>query len=127
MEFAAKFEAAIIADIPLDESIRQLKEGGYSAEKKIMLNFGRLRRRIRELAEWHGIAYREERLYSTVCPNCGAKMEEMPDRRVKCQCGFEAHRDEVPALWAQRRFIELTQPPSFSAPICPILAAVKSI
>ena len=127
MEFAARFEAAIIADIPLDESMRKLKEGRYNAEKKIMLNFGRLRRRIRELAEWHGAAYREERLYSTICPICGAKMEEEPNRRVKCRCGFEAHRDEVPALWAQRRFIELTQPPSFSAPICPILAAVKSI
>jgi len=35
-------------------------------------------------------------------------MEETPDRRVKCQCGFTAHRDEVPALWADRRFRELT-------------------
>jgi len=113
VEFAIRFEAAIIADVPLDESMRKLKEGRYSAEKKIMLNFGRLRRRIREPAEWYGIAYREERLYSTVCPNCGAKMEEEPDRRVKCQCGFEAHRDEVPIAWAMKRFKELITP-SFS-------------
>jgi hypothetical protein len=36
-------------------------------------------------------------------------MEEQPNRRVKCAiCGFETHRDEVPALWAQKRFHELT-------------------
>jgi len=112
VEFAARFEAAIIADVPNDNSIRKLKEGKYSAEKKALLNFGRLRHRIRELAEWHGILYREERLYSTVCPNCGAKMEEEPNRRVKCRCGFTAHRDEVPITWAVERFKELT--PSFS-------------
>jgi len=58
-----------------------------------------------------GLPYREERLYSAICPVCGLKMEEEPDRRVKCQCGFETHRDEVPALWAQRRFRELITPP----------------
>jgi len=35
-------------------------------------------------------------------------MEETPDRRVKCQCGFTAHRDEMPALWADKRFRELS-------------------
>ena len=127
VQLALRYKAAIVADVPGDKSMRELKEGRYSADRKVFLNFGRLRRRIRELAQWHGILYREERLYSTICHICGAKMEEEPNRRVKCRCGFEAHRDEVPALWAQRRFIELTQPPSFSAPICPILAAVKSI
>jgi len=122
VQLAMQYKASIIADVPDDNSIRQLKEGNYSAEKKAMLNFGRLRSRIRELAEWHGAPYREERLYSTVCPLCGGKMEEMPDRRVKCRCGFTAHRDEVPALWAVKRFKELL--PSFSNLI---LAATKSI
>jgi len=122
VEFAARFEAAIIADIPLDESMRELKESRYNAEKKALLNFGSLRRRIRELAERYGIPYREERLYSTVCPICGAKMKELPERRVKCRCGFEAHRDEVPVAWAQKRFKELL--PSFST--C-LLAAAGSI
>jgi len=117
-----RYKAAIIADIPLDESMRELKEGNYAAERKIMLNFGSLRRRIRELAEWYGILYREERLYSTICPVCGAKMEEEPNRRVKCRCGFEAHRDEVPVAWAQKRFKELL--PSFSTWL---LAAAGSI
>ena len=110
VEFAARFEAAIIADVPNDNSIRKLKEGKYSAEKKALLNFGRLRHRIRELAERHSILYREERLYSTICPVCGAKMEEKPNRRVKCQCGFEAHRDEVPIAWAVKRFHEVITP-----------------
>ena len=115
VKLAVRYKAAIVADVPLDESMRELKEGNYAAERKIFLNFGRLRSRIRELAEWHGVAYREERLYSTICPVCGGKMEELPERRVKCQCGFEANRDEVPALWAVKRFRELTQTPSFSA------------
>jgi len=113
VKLAVRYKAAIVTDVPLDESMRELKEGNYAAERKIMLNFGRLRRRIRELAEWHGILYREERLYSTICPICGAKMEELPERRVRCQCGFEAHRDEVPVAWAQKRFKELITP-SFS-------------
>ena len=120
VKLATQYKAAIIADVPRDESIRQLKEGNYSAEKKAMLNFGRLRRRIRELAEWHGVSYREERLYSTICPLCGGKMEEAPNRRVVCKCGFKAHRDEVPIHWAMKRFKELLTP-SFST-VIPIAA-----
>jgi len=111
VKLATQHKAAIIADVPDDESIRQLKEGNYSAEKKAMLNFGRLRSRIRELAERHGAPYREERLYSTICPLCGGKMEEAPNRRVACRCGFETNRDEVPIHWAVKRFKELL--PSF--------------
>ena len=111
---ARQYKAAVVVDVPNDESMRELKEGGYKAERKAFLNLGRIRRRLRGLAEWYGVPYREERLYSTVCPICGAKMEELPNRRVKCQCGFEAHRDEVPFRWAQKRFRELTTP-SFSS------------
>ncbi len=98
-----KRKAAIIVDVPYDVSIRRLKESDYSAERKVFLNFGRIRRRLKGLAEWYGVTYREERLYSTICPRCGGKMEEQPNRRVKCACGFEAHRDEVPALWAMKK------------------------
>ncbi len=111
---ARKRKAAIVVDVPDDDSIRELKEGGYKAERKAFLNFGRIRRRLQGLAEWYGVPYREERLYSTVCPRCGRKMSVLPDRRVRCACGFEAHRDEVPALWAMRRFRELITP-SFSS------------
>jgi len=107
VQLTLQYKAAVIADVPLDESIRELKEGKYSAEKKALLNFGRLRRRLRELAEWHGVPYREERLYSTICPICGEKMEELPNRRVKCRCGLEANRDEMPITWAMKRFHKL--------------------
>ncbi|MEM4965079.1 MAG: zinc ribbon domain-containing protein, partial [Pyrobaculum sp.] len=117
VELAIKQKAAIVVDAPKDESMRKLKEGRYS--KKIYLNIGRLRRRIRELAEWYGVPYRQARLYSTVCPRCESRMEELPNRKVKCLCGFEAQRDLVPILWAQRRFSELVQPSSFSPNLLP--------
>jgi len=112
---ARKRKAAIVVDVPQDGSMRKLKEGGYASERKAFLNFGRLRRRLQGLAEWYGIPLREERLYSTICPRCGRKVEELPNRRVKCQCGFEAHRDEVPVYWAMRRFSELISFSSSSA------------
>jgi len=116
---ARKQKAAIVVDVPNDNSVRELKEGSYASKKKIFLNFGRLRRRLKEAAAWHGIPYCEERLYSTVCPRCGGKMSELPNRRVKCVCGFEAHRDEVPAMWAAKLYPKLTSfsnSPSSAAP-----------
>ena len=110
VEAAVKKKAAIVVDAPEEESIRRLKEGKYVPEKKAMLNIGRLKKRIEQLAEWYGVPYRETRLYSTVCPRCGAKMEELPSRRVRCpKCGFETMRDEVPLLWAAK----LSTQPSF--------------
>jgi len=114
VHLARQYKAGLVVDIPNDESMRELKESNYKAEKKVFLNFGRIRRRLQGLAEWYGVPYREERLYSTVCPRCGRKMEELPNRRVRCACGFEAHRDEVPALWAMKRFPDLITP-SFSS------------
>jgi putative transposase len=104
ISLALQYKAAIIVDMPFTQSIKELKEGHYASEKKIFLNFGRLRRRLRGLTEWYGIPYHEKRLYSTLCPRCEAKMSTLPNRRVKCQCGFEAHRDDVPLYWAQRHF-----------------------
>ncbi len=118
VKLALQYKAAIVVDVPEDFSLRQLKEGKYTPSKKIYLNLGRLKRRVKGLAEWYGVPYREDRLYSTICPRCGGKMEKLPNRRVKCQqCGFKAPRDEVPILWAQRRFSKLAQPPSFSHPV----------
>ncbi|RFA94509.1 zinc ribbon domain-containing protein [Pyrobaculum aerophilum] len=119
---AMRRKCTIVVDVPEDESVRELKEGRYSPDRKIFLNIGRLRRRIRQLAEWYGVPYREDRLYSTACPRCGSKMEELPGRRVRCHCGFEAPRDEVPIMWAIKRFSELVQPPSFSSVLLPIPA-----
>jgi len=115
IRLALQYKAAIVADMPEDNSIRKLKEGAYVPERKIFLNFGRLRQRLRGLAEWYGVPYREERLYSTLCPRCGGKMEELPNRCVRCACGFEAHRDEVPFRWAVQMFPKLI---SFSSSPC---------
>ena len=123
VQLALRYKAAIIADVPRDESMRKLKESNYATERKALLNFGRLRRHVKGLAGWHGAPYREERLYSTICPLCGGKMEEAPNRRVLCKCGFEANRDEVPIHWAVKQFKELLTP-SFSNLI---LAVTKSI
>jgi len=112
VQLAIQYKAMIVVDVPYDESVKALKEGKYSPQRKIFLNFGRLRKRLKSLAEWYGVPYKEERLYSTICPRCGGKMKVLPNRRVRCACGFEAHRDEVPIFWAVKRFRELI--PSFS-------------
>jgi putative transposase len=113
VHLAIQYKAAIVVDLPRGESIRKLKEGSsYASRKKVFLNFGRLCRRIRGLAEWYGIPYREVRLYSSICPRCERKMTVLPNRRVRCACGFEAHRDEVPLHWAMRLFPKLV---SFSS------------
>jgi len=92
VRLALQYKAAIVVD---------------ASDVSEYFDFGRLKRRVKGLAGWHGVPYREERLYSAVCPNCGGETEEAPDGRVKCQCGFSAHRDEVPIAWAQKRFKEL--------------------
>jgi len=113
LQLALQYKAAVVVDIPADRSIRKLKESGR-AERKVFLNFGRLRRRLRDMAEWYGVPYGEVRLYSTRCPRCEKRMTVLPNRRVRCAaCGFEAHRDEVPALWAVKLFPKLI---SFSSP-----------
>jgi putative transposase len=120
---ARKRKAAIVVDVPESESVRELKQSNrYPAERKALLDLGRLRRRIRGLAEWYGVPYVETRLFSTICPRCQTRMLELQNRRVRCaQCGLEASRDEVPAMWAARRFDELlelakSQPPLFPRP-----------
>ncbi len=114
VHLAIQYRAAIIVDVPKDVSIRKLKEGGYVSERKVFLNLGHIRRRLKGLAAWYGVPLREERLYSTICPLCGRKMEELAGRYVRCVCGFTSHRDEVPPRWAIRRFSELT---SFSSTV----------
>ena len=122
VRLALRYKAVVVVDAPEDKSMRKIKEGRYNSRRKALLNIGRLRRRIEQLAEWYGVPYREERLYSTVCPKCNSKMEELPGRRVRCpKCGFEAHRDEVPLLWAAKLFRQI-QTSSFSnlAPLPPL-------
>jgi len=112
IRLALQYKAAILVDLPKGKSIMKLKEV-YVSEKKIFLNFGRLWESLRGLAEWHGVPCHSARLYSTICPHCERKMSILQGRRVRCACGFEANRDEVPALWAAKLFPKLS---SFSSP-----------
>ncbi|ACB39081.1 zinc ribbon domain-containing protein [Pyrobaculum neutrophilum] len=122
IKLAREHQAAVVVDTIEDESYRELKEGNGSGEKKHLLDgLGQLRRRLQALTEWYGLPYLEERLYSTVCPRCGAKMEERK-RVMRCpSCGFSDHRDNVPLLWAKRRYWEILQKqPVFSSTLATI-------
>ncbi|MCC6019750.1 MAG: transposase [Thermoproteaceae archaeon] len=89
---ALQYKAAIVLDVPDDSSMRELKEsGGHPAGREALLDFSRLRRLIKELAEWHGVPYIEARLYSTACSECGAKMHELHGGRVR-RAGCNLHR-----------------------------------
>ncbi|CCC82597.1 putative transposase fragment [Thermoproteus tenax Kra 1] len=122
IKLAREHQAAIVVDTMEEESYRELKEGDGSGVRKHFLDgLGQLRRRLQALAQWYGLPYLEERLYSTVCPRCGAEMEEERRRVMRCPvCGFSDHRDNVPLIWAKRRYWELlqkTKQPAFSASI----------
>ncbi|ABL88347.1 transposase, IS605 OrfB [Pyrobaculum islandicum DSM 4184] len=109
IELARQNNAVIVVDTMDDETYQGLKEGNWSGEKKHYLDgLGQLRRRLKELAEWYGLPYLEERLYSTICPRCGAKMAEEKNRIMRCTvCGYSDHRDRVPLLWAKKRYWEI--------------------
>ncbi|ABL88392.1 transposase, IS605 OrfB [Pyrobaculum islandicum DSM 4184] len=111
IKLAREHQAAIVVDTMEDESYRELKErGGNGVRKHLLDGLGQLRKRLQALAQWYGLPYLEERLYSTVCPRCGAKMAVENGRFMRCPaCGFRAHRDNVPVIWAERRYWELLQ------------------
>ncbi|WP_053240347.1 zinc ribbon domain-containing protein [Pyrobaculum islandicum] len=120
IELAKTYSAAVVVDTMEDETYRELKERNSSGVKKHFLDgLGQLRRRLQHLAQWYGLPYLEERLYSTICPRCGAKMKELNNRRMRCPvCGFNNNRDNVPLIWAKRRYWEIlqkTKQPAFSA------------
>jgi putative transposase len=63
VRLALQYKAAIVIDVPDDGSVRELKQSGkYPAGRKALLNFGKLRRWIRGLAERHGTPCIEARL-----------------------------------------------------------------
>ncbi len=116
VEVAVKKKAAIVVDAPKDRSMRKIKQSRYNPQKKLYLDVGRLKKRIKQLAEWYGVPYSETRLYSTICPRCETKMEGLPSRKMRCpKCGFVAPRDKMPLIWAAKRFSELTSSFSSSA------------
>ncbi|ABL87511.1 transposase, IS605 OrfB [Pyrobaculum islandicum DSM 4184] len=118
IKLAREHQAAIVVDTMEEETYLERKQSGESGDKKHLYDgLGQLRRRLQALAEWYGQPYREVRLYSTICPRCGAKMEELSNRRMRCpSCGFNDNRDNVPLLWAKKRYWELLQKqPVFSS------------
>ncbi|ABL88232.1 transposase, IS605 OrfB [Pyrobaculum islandicum DSM 4184] len=120
IKLAREHQAAIVVDTMEDESYRELKEGnGNDVRKHFLDGLGQLRRRLKESTQWYGLPYLEERLYSTVCPKCGTKMTKEEGRFIRCPaCGFRAHRDNVPMIWAEKRYrelIEKTKQPVFSS------------
>ncbi|ABL88988.1 transposase, IS605 OrfB [Pyrobaculum islandicum DSM 4184] len=120
IKLARERQAAIVVDTIEDDTYRELREGNWRDDKKHFLDgLGQLRRRLMELAQWYGVPYLEERLYSTVCPKRDAKVVEERGRVMRCPaCGFRAHRDNVPMIWAEKRYrelIEKTKQPVFSA------------
>ncbi|MEL9991959.1 MAG: zinc ribbon domain-containing protein [Thermoproteus sp.] len=125
IELALQYKAAVVVDTPIWESLKELKERGNLGVKKQFLNVGKFLRRLGGLAEWYGVPYVEERLFSTYCPRCNTKLKELNGRKMYCPiCGLMEERDRIPLLWAQRRYTELmarvsisspSQPPSFSS------------
>ncbi len=102
---ALKHKSKVVVDKALEESWRELLEEGLSrSEAKIQL--AGIRRFIKLLEaqlRWHGIPCEFKRLPSGVCPECGAGLEELPGRRVRCpRCGLEEDRDRIPIRWALR-------------------------
>ncbi|MEM1597924.1 MAG: zinc ribbon domain-containing protein [Pyrobaculum sp.] len=139
IRLALQYKAAIVVDSPKWDSLKKLKEEGNLGVRKQFLNVGRLPKRLRRLAAWYGVPYAEERLYSSYCPKCNTKLNELNGRKMRCpQCGFEEERDRVPIYWAQKRYREVMakvsaqataiassqKPPSFS-PVLAVAAAVS--
>ncbi len=89
----------------LDESRRELIEMKLpSGLRKVYL--AETRRFVKLLIaqlEWYGVPYEFKRLPSTICPNCGSELTQLPGRIMICtNCGFKAPRDKVPIHWAMR-------------------------
>jgi putative transposase len=99
---AARRRARVVIDDALDESWRELLEERIS-DGLAKIYFSGVRRFVELFVNqmrWYGVPYEFKRLYSTICPKCGAKMKELSGRIMKCEnCNFSTHRDFVPAMW----------------------------
>ncbi len=99
---AAKRGARVVIDDMLDESRRGLFEEKISngLAKIYLSDVRRFVKLFTNQLRWYGVPFEFRRLYSTVCPKCSAKMEELPGRAMRCRsCQFNAHRDLVPIMW----------------------------
>jgi putative transposase len=100
---AVKYKALLVIDDVAEESRKELLEEKLppSVIKLLMSNLRRLVHQLEALAQWYGVPYRFERLYSTICPVCGHELTQVESRVMVCEnCGFKAPRDMVPMHWA---------------------------
>jgi len=99
---AARHRVRVVIDDVLDESRRELLEEKIS-DSLAKIYFSGVRRFVKLFVNqlrWYGVPYEFKRLYSTICPRCGAKMKELPSRIMKCEnCNFGTHRDFIPVMW----------------------------
>ncbi|WP_053240560.1 zinc ribbon domain-containing protein [Pyrobaculum islandicum] len=111
IELARQNNAAVVVDTIEEKTYSARKQSGESGDRKHLYDgLGQLRKRLQALAQWYGLPYMEVRLYSTKCPRCGAKMVEERKRIMRCpSCGFSDTRDNIPLLWAKRRYWEILQ------------------
>jgi putative transposase len=100
---ALKYKALLIIDDMTEESRKELLEEKLPPDviKLLMSNLRRFVHQLEALAQWYGVPYRFERLYSTICPKCGHELTQVEGRVMVCEnCGFKAPRDMVPMHWA---------------------------
>ena len=100
---ALKYKALLIIDNMTEESRKELLEEKLPPDviKLFMSNLRRFVHQLEALAQWYGVPYRFERLYSTICPKCGHGLTQVEGRVMVCgNCGFRAPRDMVPMHWA---------------------------
>jgi len=102
---ALKYKALLVIDDMTEESRRELLEEGLPRDviKLLMSNLKRFIHQLETLAQWYGVPYKFERLYSKKCPRCEHELTQLPGRIMVCSnCGFKAPRDMVPMYWALR-------------------------
>ncbi len=91
----------VFIDVPDDESLR-----GTPSQRTIR-SFAKY---LINILSWYGIYWKEVRLYSTICPRCGAKLglaEKTRHARIMAcpRCGFKEDRDNIPLHWAINRYL----------------------
>ncbi len=100
---ALKYRAMLVIDDVTEESRKELLEEKLPPDviKLFMSSLRRFVHQLEALAQWYGVPYRFERLYSTICPKCGHELTQVEGRVMVCgNCGFKAPRDMVPMHWA---------------------------
>jgi len=79
----------------------------------VFMAYRRLLEWVRIRCERMGLLFAEvdPRGTSSTCPVCGARLEHLPDRVVRCpKCGYEGDRDETAVLNLLKRYREQSRP-----------------